>query len=54
MPAIDPQVDERALKGLKFSEALPIRLAEATLAARIADLESAATVLAEPTRLTWQ
>ena len=40
------------MKGLKFSAALPVRLAEATLAARMADLESAAIVLAEPTRLT--
>jgi len=47
-----PEVDERAMKGLKFSAALPVRLAEATLAARMADLESAAIVLAEPTRLT--
>ncbi len=45
-----PEVDERALKGLKFNEALPERLAIATLAARLADLDSAARVLAEPTR----
>ncbi|WP_190816998.1 DEAD/DEAH box helicase [Saccharopolyspora pogona] len=45
-----PQVDERALKGLKFNEALPSRLATATLATRLADLEGAATVLSEPTR----
>ncbi len=45
-----PEVDERALKGLKFSEALPERLAIATLAARLADLDGAARVLAEPTR----
>jgi ATP-dependent Lhr-like helicase len=43
-----PEVDERALAGLKFSDALPHRLAVATLAARLADLNSAATVLAEP------
>jgi len=30
-----PAVDERALAGLKFSEALPERLATATLAARM-------------------
>jgi hypothetical protein len=29
-----PDVDERAVRGLKFGEALPLRLAEATLAAR--------------------
>jgi ATP-dependent Lhr-like helicase len=45
-----PDVDERALEGLKFSEALPKRLAVATLAARLADLDSAATVLAERVR----
>jgi hypothetical protein len=43
-----PEVDERALAGLKFSAALPERLATATLAARLADLDSAALVLAEP------
>lgn len=45
-----PSVDDRALEGLKFSEALPRQLAEATLAARLADLEHAAQVLAEPVR----
>ncbi|MEV4628620.1 DEAD/DEAH box helicase [Micromonospora sp. NPDC049523] len=44
-----PHVDEKALAGLKFSVALPERLATATLAARIADLDGAAAVLAEPT-----
>jgi ATP-dependent Lhr-like helicase len=48
-----PDVDERAIAGLKFSEALPKRLATATLAARMADLESATRVLAEPVRFTW-
>ncbi len=47
-----PEVDQRALTGLKFSEALPERLATATLAARLADLDSAAQVLAEPARFT--
>jgi ATP-dependent helicase Lhr and Lhr-like helicase len=47
-----PDVDERALAGLKFSEALPGRLAEATLAARMADLDSAIQVLSEPARFT--
>ena len=47
-----PDVDERALAGLKFSEALPGRLATATLAARTADLDSAARVLAEHARFT--
>jgi ATP-dependent Lhr-like helicase len=45
-----PQIDERALKGLKFSAALPKRLAVATLAARSADLEGAAAILRQPTR----
>jgi ATP-dependent Lhr-like helicase len=45
-----PHVDEQALAGLKFSGALPPRLAEATLAARLADLPAARSVLAEPIR----
>lgn len=45
-----PDVDDRALDGLKFSEALPRRLAVATLAARLADVDHAAAVLAEPVR----
>ncbi|MFH9982616.1 hypothetical protein ACH4ND_25915 [Streptomyces sp. NPDC017179] len=32
-----PEVDVRAVRGLKFAEALPGRLAEATLAVRLAD-----------------
>jgi ATP-dependent Lhr-like helicase len=47
-----PDVDQRALEGLKFNEALPERLATATLAARLADLDSATRVLAERTRFT--
>ena len=47
-----PEVDQRALAGLKFNEALPERLATATLAARLADIDSAARVLTEPTRFT--
>jgi ATP-dependent Lhr-like helicase len=47
-----PDVDERALVGLKFSEALPPRLATATLAARGADLDGASIVLAEPVRFS--
>ncbi|KOG25169.1 MULTISPECIES: DEAD/DEAH box helicase [Streptomyces] len=45
-----PEVDARAVKGLKFGEALPPRLAESTLAARFSDLVGAQTVLDEPTR----
>ncbi len=46
-----PEIDDRALEGLKFSEALPRRLAEATLAARLADPRGATAVLSEQTRL---
>jgi ATP-dependent helicase Lhr and Lhr-like helicase len=45
-----PEVDEKALTGLKFSETLPRHLAEATLAARLADLDHAGVVLAESVR----
>lgn len=45
-----PDVSSRAVRGLKFGEALPPRLAEATLAARLTDEKSAGTVLAEPAR----
>ncbi|MER5357822.1 DEAD/DEAH box helicase [Streptomyces sp. NPDC002785] len=45
-----PEVDSRAVRGLKFGEALPLRLAEATLAARMTDEESAGMVLTEPAR----
>ncbi|MCZ2526974.1 DEAD/DEAH box helicase [Streptomyces sp. HB2AG] len=45
-----PEVDGRAVRGLKFGEALPPRLAEATLAARTADEAGAGKVLAEPVR----
>jgi len=43
-----PHVDKKAAAGLKFSAALPHRLAVATLAARLADIDGAATALAEP------
>jgi ATP-dependent Lhr-like helicase len=43
-----PDVDRRAVRGLKFSAALPERLAVATVAARLADFESARSVLREP------
>ncbi|WP_440065564.1 DEAD/DEAH box helicase [Streptosporangium sp. OZ121] len=46
-----PQVDDRALNGLKFNTALPRGLAVETLAARLADFPAAASVLSEPTRL---
>ncbi len=47
-----PHVSDEALAGLKFSTALPPRLAEATLATRLADLPAAAAVLREPVRFT--
>ncbi|GAA3240209.1 DEAD/DEAH box helicase [Streptomyces lavendulae] len=48
-----PDVDGRAVRGLKFSEALPVRLAEATLAERTADAAGARAVLTEPVRWTF-
>jgi ATP-dependent helicase Lhr and Lhr-like helicase len=48
-----PEVDYDAVAGLKFSEALPERLAIATLAARLADLPSAEQILGEPVRFTF-
>jgi ATP-dependent helicase Lhr and Lhr-like helicase len=45
-----PEVDARAVRGLKFAEALPLRLAEATLAARLADKEGARAALTAPVR----
>src|SRR5690606_9521085 len=45
-----PEVSDKALAGLKFSTALPQRLAQATLAIRLADLPHAAAVLNEPVR----
>lgn len=45
-----PEVDEKALAGLKFSEALPHHLAEATLATRLADTGHARSVLTERCR----
>ena len=44
------KIDDKALAGLKFSAALPRHLAVATLATRLADLDHAASVLAEPSR----
>jgi len=49
-----PEVDDKALAGLKFSDALPRHLATATLAARLADLKHAASVLTEPVRFEYQ
>jgi ATP-dependent Lhr-like helicase len=45
-----PEHSENALVGLKFSDALPKRLAMATLAERLADLPNSSTVLGQPVR----
>ncbi|MFE1435580.1 DEAD/DEAH box helicase [Streptomyces griseoaurantiacus] len=48
-----PEVDPRAVRGLKFSAALPERLAVATVAVRLADFDSAGAVLGEPVRFQY-
>ncbi|MEV6953318.1 DEAD/DEAH box helicase [Streptomyces sp. NPDC051183] len=45
-----PDVDHRAVHGLKFSAALPQRLALATVAARLADFDGARAALQETVR----
>jgi ATP-dependent Lhr-like helicase len=47
-----PDIDDRALNGLKFSALLPRELAVETLATRLADLPAAAAVLSEPAHFT--
>ncbi|MEV4100684.1 DEAD/DEAH box helicase [Nonomuraea sp. NPDC049649] len=47
-----PEADDKALRGLKFTEVLPRDAAHQTLAARLADLPAAASVLREPVRFT--
>ncbi|MEV3845788.1 DEAD/DEAH box helicase [Streptomyces microflavus] len=49
-PLVLPNVDRRAVHGLKFSAALPERLAIATVAARLADFEGARAALQESVR----
>lgn len=44
----DPAVDEAALRGLKFSAALPRELALHTLGARLGDIPSAMAAIGEP------
>lgn len=46
-----PDVDRRAVSGLKFAAVLPERLAVATVAARLADFDGARAALSEPARL---
>ncbi|MET8126481.1 DEAD/DEAH box helicase [Streptomyces sp. NPDC005231] len=48
-----PTVDPRAVRGLKFSAALPPRLANTTLAERLADFGSALAAARETVRLEW-
>ncbi|HEV2345498.1 MAG TPA: DEAD/DEAH box helicase [Actinocrinis sp.] len=47
-----PTPDDRAIRGLKFSAALPDDLARMVLSARLADTAGASAVLAEPVR--WE
>ncbi|MFD8780314.1 hypothetical protein [Streptomyces sp. NPDC059916] len=48
-----PLVDPRAVRGLKFSAALPERMATATLAQRLADFDEALASAREPVRIEW-
>ena len=48
-----PTVDPRAVRGLKFSVALPARIATSTLAARLADFDGALATAREPVRVEW-
>ncbi|GGL40974.1 hypothetical protein [Nocardia jinanensis] len=51
LPALEqPAADQRAVRGLKFSDVLPPDLASATIAARLADLDGARRVLSEKVR----
>jgi ATP-dependent Lhr-like helicase len=45
LTGVRPRVDRRAVEGLKFADLLPPEMAEATLAARIGDVEAARRVL---------
>ncbi|MFE4256571.1 hypothetical protein ACFRU3_45610 [Streptomyces sp. NPDC056910] len=46
-------VDPRAMCGLKFSAALPERMATATLVQRLADFDGALASAREPVRIEW-
>lgn len=48
-----PTIDPRAVRGLKFSVALPPRLAAVTLAERLADLDGALAAAREFVRVEW-
>jgi len=54
LPLVLPEVDQRAVRGLKFSAALPPRLAVATLSARLSDFDGAHAVLSEPVRFSTE
>lgn len=47
----DPEVDVNALRGLKFSTALPPELARHTLGARLGDQDAACAVVVEPRQI---
>nr|WP_308196734.1 DEAD/DEAH box helicase [Saccharopolyspora erythraea] len=49
-----PEIEERALNGLKFNEALPQELATSTLAARLADIDGAIKALKQSVRFVAQ
>ena len=49
-----PQVDERAIEGLKFSECLPNEMALDLLERRLQEPETARRVLEEPVRFLIQ
>jgi ATP-dependent Lhr-like helicase len=49
--AMEPQVEEAALEGLKFAECLPQDLALATLASRLRDGPAIRAVLGQPMRV---
>ncbi|MBV5246744.1 DEAD/DEAH box helicase [Mycolicibacterium sp. PAM1] len=48
----DPEVDANAMRGLKFSAALPSKLATQTLGARLGDKQHASAVLTEKRSIT--
>jgi ATP-dependent Lhr-like helicase len=49
--AMEPQVEEAALEGLKFSQCLPKELALAMLASRLRDEPAIRAVLSQPVRV---
>ncbi|WP_179205905.1 hypothetical protein [Micrococcus luteus] len=51
LAGVDPLVDDAAVRGLKFHEMLPLDLARATLAARLADHTGVARVLERPVQM---